>query len=95
MYKQFNIKKSDVVTITGAGGKTSLMFALANELSTLGKVLVTSTTKIYVPQYNLFEELLLSDFTFKGSNKNIFVAGKKIVDNKLHGLSYEEINRLY
>ena len=49
MYKQFNIKKSDVVTITGAGGKTSLMFALANELSTLGKVLVTSTTKIYVP----------------------------------------------
>ena len=94
MYKQFNIKKGDVITITGSGGKTSLMFTLANELSTLGKVLVTTTTKIYVPQNSLFEELLLSDFTFKGSNKNIFVAGKKIIDNKLQGLSYEEINRL-
>ncbi|MBJ6802238.1 selenium cofactor biosynthesis protein YqeC [Geomonas propionica] len=39
-----------VVSITGAGGKTSLMFYLARVLSQSGKrVLVTTTTKIYPP----------------------------------------------
>ncbi|WP_224958024.1 selenium cofactor biosynthesis protein YqeC [Geomonas subterranea] len=39
-----------VVSITGAGGKTSLMFHLARVLSESGKrVLVTTTTKIFPP----------------------------------------------
>lgn len=39
-----------VVSIVGAGGKTSLMFHLARLLSEAGqKVLTTTTTKIYVP----------------------------------------------
>ena len=46
--KVFDIKKGDIITITGAGGKTSLMFSLARELSTLGRVLVTTTTKIFL-----------------------------------------------
>ena len=34
--KEFNIEKGDIITITGAGGKTSLMFSLAKKLSNLG-----------------------------------------------------------
>ena len=40
-----------VVSLVGAGGKTSLMFKLAHELSLAGdSVLTTTTTKIYEPR---------------------------------------------
>lgn len=45
-----NLKKGGVISIVGAGGKTSLMFRLARELSRQGApVLSTTTTKIYMP----------------------------------------------
>ena len=41
-----------VVSIVGAGGKTSLMYALAHELASAGnKVLTTTTTKIFMPTH--------------------------------------------
>jgi len=43
------LKKKDIVSIVGAGGKTTLMFRLAQENKTHAKVLATTTTKIYVP----------------------------------------------
>ena len=46
----FEIKKNDIITITGTGGKTSLMWALAYELKNYGRVLVTTSTKIGVPK---------------------------------------------
>lgn len=91
MLKSFNIKKGDIITITGAGGKTSLMFSLAQELSNLGKVLVTTTTKIYLPNTALFEKLLTSKVELTGKNHNIFIYGEDILDNKLTSLSYEKI----
>lgn len=51
--------KTDVVAIIGAGGKTSLLFALAKEAKTLGKnVLVTTTTHMWQlskGQYDLID----------------------------------------
>ena len=45
-----NLKNGGVISLVGAGGKTSLMFRLARELSGQGaSVLSTTTTKIYVP----------------------------------------------
>jgi len=39
-----------VISLVGAGGKTTLMFAIAKELAEAGEsVLTTTTTKIYVP----------------------------------------------
>ena len=39
-----------VISLVGAGGKTSLMFKLAHELSKTGEpVLTTTTTKIFEP----------------------------------------------
>ncbi len=45
-----NLKGGGVISLVGAGGKTSLMFRLARELSRQGApVLSTTTTKIYTP----------------------------------------------
>jgi probable selenium-dependent hydroxylase accessory protein YqeC len=44
------LKDDGVVSLVGAGGKTSLMFRLARELSREGKrVLTTTTTRIHAP----------------------------------------------
>lgn len=44
------LNKGGVISFVGAGGKTSLMFRLAHELSRQGAaVLSTTTTKIYMP----------------------------------------------
>ena len=46
----FRLNESAVICFIGAGGKTSLMFALAHELAESGsKVLTTTTTKIFMP----------------------------------------------
>lgn len=60
-FKYFNIIKNDVITITGAGGKTSLLFFLAEKLSEYGKVLVTTTTKIYCPSEEKYESLIIGN----------------------------------
>ena len=91
MYEIFHIKKGDIITLTGAGGKTSLMMALATELAQIGKVLITTTTKIYKPLNTEFQKLILKDSTFVGQGKNIFVLGDSIEDNKLTGVSYQKI----
>ena len=51
-----------VVSLVGAGGKSSLMYKLARELSDAGKsVLTTTTTKIFVPSKAQCEHVVLSD----------------------------------
>lgn len=53
--------KNGVISLIGAGGKTSMMLRLARELSTSGDtVLTTTTTKIYPPS-DPFECLIVSD----------------------------------
>ncbi len=49
--KTFKLNNTGVICLVGAGGKTSLMFALARELSGTGDVvLTTTTTKIMKPR---------------------------------------------
>ncbi|MDF2949885.1 MAG: yqeC, partial [Sedimentibacter sp.] len=43
----FNINTGDVVSIVGSGGKTSLLFKLAEELKNKYKVLVSTSAKIF------------------------------------------------
>ena len=95
-WKKFGIKKNSVTGITGSGGKTSLMFCLAEELSKQGKVLVTTTTKIYEPDENIYEELFLTENkkSFKGKGKNIFVLGLKIENGKLISPREEDILKI-
>lgn len=66
IYEALNINKSPVVlSIIGGGGKTSTMFHLAQELKTMGKkVLVTTTTHISVEQGQQLDQLIIEpDYT--------------------------------
>jgi len=55
------IGPAGVISITGGGGKTSLMFHLARQLAYSGKrVLTTTTTRILVPSAEQSKTLLIS-----------------------------------
>ncbi len=78
--KQFSFTESlgltgkVVVSIVGAGGKTSLMYHLAREGRARGKkVLVTTSTKIFIPQKEQYDGLDLGGTLFQ--HKNIDAAG--------------------
>ena len=56
------LEKGGVVSFAGAGGKTSLMFRIAHELSSAGEsVLTTTTTKILMPSKDQSAHVILSD----------------------------------
>ncbi len=90
----FGIKKGSIICITGSGGKTSLMYFLAKKLSKSGKVVITTTTKIYTPLKACYEELVIEKKKIKGKAKNITVIGKNHLEGKISSLSYEKINEL-
>ena len=57
-----NLDEGGVVSFVGAGGKTSLMFSIARELSKVGEsVLTTTTTKILMPSNEQSPHVILSD----------------------------------
>lgn len=45
----FNIKKGDIISIVGTGGKTTLLYQLGKELKSQCRVLLTTSTKIIKP----------------------------------------------
>jgi len=56
----FEIRRRDVVTLVGAGGKTTFMYVLAEELAKEGrKVITTTTTKIWKPTKDDTEKLVV------------------------------------
>lgn len=77
--KSLNIRQGDVVSLVGAGGKTSLMYRLAEEGRAKGwRVLVTTSTRILVPTPAQYDQLDLSGNLFKEIETlpaGIFVAG--------------------
>lgn len=96
MSELFNIKKGDIISIVGAGGKTSLLFDLADKLSKKGSVLITTTTKIYKPVENdnfifIYPEEMEN---LSPQDNFIHIYCSKIIENKIHGASFDEINFL-
>ena len=79
----FNIMLADVISITGAGGKTSLMYLLGEELN---KVLLTTTTKIYKPNTN---NVYINKIP--SIDGGTFVMGKKVINNKIIGYDESEL----
>jgi len=104
----FGIKNKDVITIVGAGGKTSLMFSASSLLRKEYKVLVTTTTNIYVPSEKLYDKIIMlgeiKDEDYKKliekSNNGVYVIGNKIVNketsnrSKIKGLSVEVLDKI-
>lgn len=91
----FKIKKHEIICVTGGGGKTSLIFKLAEELKIKGRVLITSTTKIYFPQSDQYENLILENEVFRGSRKGVDILGKGIdkENKKMLGVESETLEK--
>ena len=98
MTELFNIKKGDIISITGAGGKTSLMFHLANKLKKSGTVLVATTTKIFKPEIkenNSFIFIYPEEIEFLSPQDNfIHIFCSKIENNKICETSFYDLNKL-
>ena len=99
------IHPKEIISLVGAGGKTTLMFALARELTQKGKAVITSTTtKIFPPSSSetacVFvskDEDELVDFILKnaGAKGCITIASELLADSrKLKGISALLVSKL-
>lgn len=76
---QLNIADAQVISLVGGGGKTTLLYRLAEEFSKRGQTtLATTTTKMYLPEKGTFQKVLLGKqalLDFSGGQKKIYSAG--------------------
>ncbi|MCP3876027.1 MAG: putative selenium-dependent hydroxylase accessory protein YqeC [Desulfobacteraceae bacterium] len=62
LYDILNLDKKGIISLIGAGGKTSLMYCLAKELERMNKrVLTTTTTKIFKPGRDESPDTIITD----------------------------------
>lgn len=92
----FQLKSGDVVSIIGAGGKTSLMFQLAEEARDAGmKVLVTTSTRIFIPRPDQYRAIDLRGEGFSPSQMTgagIYVVGVSDAESgKMCGVTDDEV----
>ena len=74
------LRNGGVISLVGAGGKTSLMFCLARELSGQGAaVLSTTTTKIYTPNRRQSSVVMISE-----STKALVIRAEEILKRHSH-----------
>lgn len=102
----FRLFDRGVVAIVGAGGKTTLMFRLAKELSAAGgRVLTTTTTKIYYPTPDQSSHVVVEADPMRPAGKAdshytdalhiTAAAGLDETNGKLSGYAPETIDRIW
>lgn len=101
----FGLREKEHVAIVGAGGKTSLMFALARERVLAGStVLMSTTTKTWQKEANRAPLLIftLSDSVWHEKlaeglkkYKYVFLARDSLASGKVQGVSSLEADKLY
>jgi probable selenium-dependent hydroxylase accessory protein YqeC len=89
-----------LISIVGAGGKTTTMYTLAAELAAQGKkIITTTTTNIYVPQADETDTLIVATETPMlldmvrnawQQYSHVTVANKVMENGKLAGVSSEQ-----
>ncbi len=105
LYEIFDIDPNipELISIVGAGGKTSTLFRLAHELKALGKkVLVTTTTNMALPEAFQADHLVVDDskslFLLPGIEGGVIVClGSNIVNakRKLKGVAPKYVTEIY
>jgi molybdenum cofactor cytidylyltransferase len=100
LQKAFDIHPGDVVSLVGAGGKTSTLIALGHELAEAGlRVVATTTTRIGVDQLDLMPYATPVDEGSKhlslalGENRFVFLYSQ-IRGSKAIGVDVDYISRL-
>jgi probable selenium-dependent hydroxylase accessory protein YqeC len=97
LFESLGLAKHKVISITGGGGKTSLMSALGRHSSRDAFTLITTTTKIFPPQdgspaATIAEAKdLINALSAIGPSASMVTAAKEKVGEKLCGYSPEEI----
>ena len=73
-----------VTALIGGGGKTTLMYTLAEELKSCGKVIICTSTKIKLPeQYPTIFDASEDDIAAALAVKDILCVAEKSVEDKL------------
>lgn len=103
-YQIFQIEKNDIISVTGGGGKTTLIFKLAEELSKIGNVLITTTTKMYIPNKNSYDNMIIhtdkkndeikTNLKNEKYNNKIDILSRVRDEHKIQGID-EEILKKY
>jgi probable selenium-dependent hydroxylase accessory protein YqeC len=96
------IGQGDVVAAVGAGGKTTLIYALAREARAAGlKVLVTTTTHMAAPSASTAPLLVEADGIAVeeirdalSSSGLVTILGRRIREDKIQGLAPERVDAL-
>lgn len=95
------LKGREAISLVGAGGKTHLMFHLAEELRARGsRVITTTTTKIFVPRPHDTpfvsvgepQDAVLANVDLYG---HITVVAQRLAQKKLEGISSEQADSLW
>jgi probable selenium-dependent hydroxylase accessory protein YqeC len=105
LIEALGVKSREVISLVGAGGKTTLMFRLAKELSTGGtRMVTTTTTKILEPALgetgSLFvdsDEEKIRDFVWRHHDQyhHITIARERLGSGKLNGVSPNFVDGLW
>ncbi len=94
--QMLNIKHG-ITALIGGGGKTTLMYKLANELSALGTVIICTSTKIYKPEnFYVLTDASEESVTEALQTHQVICAGTKTAGGKLAapGIGFEKLKRL-
>src|SRR2546421_7535768 len=93
-----------LISIVGAGGKTTTMYTLASELAQQGnRVITTTTTNIYFPKQGETDTLIVAAETFAllkmvsaawREHQRVTVAGRVIGTDKIGGLQPDQAYEL-
>lgn len=94
-----NLNTGCKISIVGAGGKSTLMYTLAEELRRDNKILVTTTTKIYLPEKDQYDFITIGHDAFckfkHSCSSGIYVYGSSVnKENKLVGVIPEKLEGL-
>lgn len=83
-----NLKPGDIVSVVGAGGKTTLIEYLSEKLS--GRVLVSPSTKMFLPSVKY--RLLVNEPIIWSGDHEVVYASEAQSDGKIAGLSPYALN---
>ena len=87
--------KKQIISFVGAGGKTSLIYELGEQISKLGKkVIITTTTHMFIPENNAVLTGKKEDMVNLLKNKNLITVGVKESLEKIKGLPTKMTEKL-
>ena len=104
--QSFRVRDHDVIAFVGAGGKTTAMFRLADELVAQGKrVVVTTTTRLFAAQvaetqdaaslrYDGSADFLARVRAALATQRKVLIVGDQVADDKVAGVPSAFIDEL-